>query len=352
MTILGIILVTDRTHLTNFTGDKKMHAIYISLRNISKEIQKRWNAQAWLLLAKVPVSKFPKTVFPGSKTEQGVMPGILGQCLFHRCMKIVLTPLRIDQRKYYIVPSPDGNSRQCMVILMGWIADLEEQLLIAGVKTFSCPVCCAGYDNLPQPGCFGVRTGDLITSVLKEIHEKFPLASAYEFKQEVRKLGLGLSGSFKDPCWEGLGVDLSVFIKQDILHRIHKFIWDHPGTWLRHLLRDQEMDHRFIAQPPLHFQHFGSGISKTSQASGQEHRTYQRLILPVIASHEKVDNKVIKTIWSILDYTYMVQYPVLSEIDLQKMASLLIVFHQNQEIFISNGLQNSDHLCIPKLHAL
>ncbi len=79
---------------------------------------------------------------------------------------------------------------------------------------------------------------------------------------------------------------------------------------------------------------------------------YQRLILPVIAGHEKVDNKVIKTIQSILDYTYMAQYPVLSEIDLQKMASLLVIFHQNKEIFVSNGLGNSDHLHIPKLHAL
>ena len=115
------------------------------------------------------------------------MLGILGQHLFHRCMKIVLTPLRIDERNYYVVPSPDGNSRLCMAILMGWIADLKEQLMIAGVKTFSCPVCCAGYDNLPQPGCFGVCTGDMIVSILKEIHEKFPMASVYEFKQEVKK---------------------------------------------------------------------------------------------------------------------------------------------------------------------
>ncbi len=91
------------------------------------------------------------------------------------------------------------------------------------------------------------------------------------------------------------------------------------------------MDHWFIAQPPLHFQCFGSGISKISQASGWEHWTYQRLILPVIAGHEKVDDKVIKMIQSILDYAYMVPYLVLSE-DLQKMVSLLIVFHQNKEI--------------------
>src|SRR5260370_41351281 len=48
----------------------------------------------------------------------------------------------------------------------------------------------------------------------------------------------------------------------------------------------------------------------------------------------------------------MVQYPVLSEVDLQKMESLLAIFHQNKDIFISNGSWGSDHLCIPKLHTL
>ena len=230
-----------------------MHAVYISLGNISKEIRQKRNAQAWLLLAKVPVSKFSKTQFPSSKTKRGVMPGILSQRLFHLCMKLVLAPLRIDQRKYYVVPSPDGNTRLCMAVLMAWIADLEEQLLITGVKTFSCSVCCTGYEDLPQPGSFGIRTSDSIICVLKQICTEFPSASAYEFKMEVRKLGLGLLGAFEDPCWEGLRIDPYVFIKQDILHGIHKFIWDHPGSWLKNLLGDQEMGCRFIAQPPLHF---------------------------------------------------------------------------------------------------
>ena len=118
----------------------------------------------------------PKPVLRGrldirqiSCLQQEVMLGILSQRLFHRCMKIILTPLRIDERKYYVVPSPDGKSRLSMVILMPWIADLEEQLMIAGVKTFSCPVCCTGYDNLPEPRCFGVRTSNSITSILKAV---------------------------------------------------------------------------------------------------------------------------------------------------------------------------------------
>src|SRR5258708_1933358 len=229
-TILGIILATDCTHLTNFTGDKKMHTVYISLGNISKEVQKKHNAHAWLLLPKIPVPKFSKTSFSGSKTEQEAMPGILSQHLFHVCMKHVLTPLRVNQRSYYVVLSPDGNSRLCIAILMAWIADLEEQLLIAGIMKFSCPVCHAGYKDLPEHANFKVCSGSFILSVLRHIHQKFPSASAYEFKQEVKKLELGISGAFEDPCWEGLGIDPSMFIKQDILHGIHKFIWDHPGV--------------------------------------------------------------------------------------------------------------------------
>ncbi|KAF8342116.1 uncharacterized protein EI90DRAFT_3011659 [Cantharellus anzutake] len=59
----------------------------------------------------------------------------------------------------------------------------------------------------------------------------------YEFKQEVKKLKLGLSGSVENPCWEGLGIEPFVFIKQDILHGIHKFIWDHPGKWMENLVK-------------------------------------------------------------------------------------------------------------------
>ena len=76
------------------------------------------------------------------------------------------------------------------------------------------------------------------------------------------------------------------------------------------------------------------------------------MILPVVTGHEKVDSKVIKSVRLILDCTYMVQYPVLSEIDLKKMDDILLVFHQNKEVFISNESQGSDHFHIPKLYAL
>src|SRR5260370_37003979 len=108
-TILGIILATDHTHLTNFTGDKKMHTIYLSLGNISKDIFQKHNTCAWLLVTKIPISKFSKTQFSRTKTKQDAMPGILSCSLFHECMQQVLEPLQLDQRQYYVEPSPNGR---------------------------------------------------------------------------------------------------------------------------------------------------------------------------------------------------------------------------------------------------
>src|SRR5260370_5011430 len=137
-----------------------------------------------------------------------------------------------------------------------------------------------------------------------------------------------------------------------MLHGLHKFIWDHPGKWLKKLIGKEEMDHHFIAQPPIHTQRLTGGISKISQASGQEHCTYQKLMLPVIFGHEKVNAKVINAIWLVLDFAYMAQYSSLSELNLNKMKDLLSSFNQSKEIFISNGSQESHHFRIPKLHAL
>src|SRR5258708_965227 len=85
-TILGIILVSDHTHLTNFTGDKKMHTVYLSIGNISKDVCQKHNSHALLLVTKIPISKFLKTQFSEPKTEQESMHGILSHTLFHVCM--------------------------------------------------------------------------------------------------------------------------------------------------------------------------------------------------------------------------------------------------------------------------
>ena len=106
------------------------------------------------------------------------------------------------------------------------------------------------------------------------IQQLYPEATTYEFKHEVLKHMNGLSGAVEEFCWEGLPVGPHIFLAQDLLHGCYKFIWDHVAKWLRRMIGIEELDRRFKAQPHLGFQNFSDGISKISQATGHEHRTY------------------------------------------------------------------------------
>lgn len=95
-TLLSVVLASDKTHLTNFSGDQNMHAVYMSIGNIQKDVRNKVSRRAWVLLAKLPTPKFSSLngqVF-ASKEESDRMPGILKAQLFHACMKNVLEPLQ------------------------------------------------------------------------------------------------------------------------------------------------------------------------------------------------------------------------------------------------------------------
>src|SRR5260370_24980040 len=273
--ILSIILASDKTHLTNFSGDKSMHAVYMSLGNIHKDIQRKLSAQTWLLVAKIPVSKFPHTKFQCSKTEQKAMRRILCQCLVHMCMRIILSLTCLDTHKYHVVPGPDGFLWLMMAIMMAWVADLEEQLMIAGIWSYSCPVCMASHHDLDcwqDAVSHAPHSAEAMLAEIQDSCRLFPKASTYEFKKEVKKCESGLSGAVEEFCWGGLPVGPNVFITQDLLHSCYKFIWDHVAEWLTHIVGEDELDLHFKAQPNLGFHNFSNAISKISQPTVHHHK--------------------------------------------------------------------------------
>ncbi len=164
-----------------------------------------------------------------------------------------------------------------MAIMIAWIANLEEQWVIAGVQKYSCPVCMMSYRDLDQwSGAVGhtPRLPETTIAETRWIQQLYPEATTYEFKHEVLKHENGLSGTVEEFCWEGLPVGPHISLAQDPLHGGYKFIWDHVTKWLQCMIGIKELDHHFKAQPHLGSQNFSDGISKISQATGQEHQTY------------------------------------------------------------------------------
>ncbi|EUC60634.1 hypothetical protein RSOL_356350, partial [Rhizoctonia solani AG-3 Rhs1AP] len=84
-TLVPIILSSDATQLTNFSGGKSAWPVYISIGNIPKAIRAKISTYSTLLLAYLPVPKFD--CFPAK--ERGDQKARL----FHESMEVILRPL-------------------------------------------------------------------------------------------------------------------------------------------------------------------------------------------------------------------------------------------------------------------
>jgi hypothetical protein len=138
----GMLLASDATQLTTHSGDVAAHTVYMSLANLDKSTRASTSEHAWILVAYIPKSKFQHTMATLEHRPKAVrkrLLGVLNRRLFHRCMDIITQPLRHTEPHKVI--DPEGNIRSVLYELTGYIADLEEQWMIAGLGKQTCPHC-------------------------------------------------------------------------------------------------------------------------------------------------------------------------------------------------------------------
>lgn len=350
------MLASDKTHLSVYSGDKNMHPVYLSIGNIRKDVRNKPSRQGWMLLAKLPTSKFAafKATLDASDSEKSAMPGILSKRLFHRCMSVVLKPLR--KMEVSTAVDAEGYERQVMGILMAWLADLEELWMILGLAKSSCPKCMAGMNEFDSPDQHECRTGDSILEVLRSIRRDYPDADVWQF---VRKsVQHGLVG-VEHLCWEGLPVDMCRVVCVDALHGLHKMFKDHLVKWVTTAVGESRLDVLFMAQPRrTGFRNFHSGISHITQCTGRENRDLERQLLVAIAADEDLDYRVLRCVRALLDFIFKAGFPLHSEDSLEFMHGDLALFWKSVWIFVSIGARVGEHdniiehFRIPKLHML
>ncbi|KAJ7751483.1 hypothetical protein DFH07DRAFT_745482 [Mycena maculata] len=85
-TLAPIILASDKTQLTRFSGDKQAWPVYLTIGNVDKETRRTPSSRATILLGYIPVSKLE--IFSKKKRS-----GALHQ-MFHDCMCIMLGALK------------------------------------------------------------------------------------------------------------------------------------------------------------------------------------------------------------------------------------------------------------------
>ncbi|KAF9063143.1 hypothetical protein BDP27DRAFT_1145888, partial [Rhodocollybia butyracea] len=164
-TVAPLIIATDKTQLTQFSGSKQAYPVYLTLGNIPRGLRRKPSQQACVLLAYLPVEKLNK--------DQMIQREATGRYhrLFHEAMRQVMAPLITAGKEGVDMASADGEVRCVHPILASYVADFPEQCLVACSKSGTCPKCRVLSANLGEEGPFERRTPKWTLGVMKEARE-------------------------------------------------------------------------------------------------------------------------------------------------------------------------------------
>ncbi|KAG1748824.1 uncharacterized protein EDB91DRAFT_1047398, partial [Suillus paluster] len=124
-TLLGVILSSDKTNITNMTGGCVAHPLLISLANIKMVTRNKASSHAFLLTALLPIAEF---LHPVKR-----MQSVLEAHLVHQCLDIVLEPLKQAARIRQMMSDPLGNLRYCFTPLASYIVDTPKACMLGCV---------------------------------------------------------------------------------------------------------------------------------------------------------------------------------------------------------------------------
>ncbi|QRV79933.1 beige protein [Ceratobasidium sp. AG-Ba] len=100
----SIIVMSDATLLTGFSGDVSAHGVYMSLANIDKSVRNEISQGAWVLIGIIPKSNWDKTLAakPGMTLKQrAAVIAMLNRRLFHKCMEVLSPDLLHGLHKFF-----------------------------------------------------------------------------------------------------------------------------------------------------------------------------------------------------------------------------------------------------------
>ncbi|KIJ48385.1 hypothetical protein M422DRAFT_162676 [Sphaerobolus stellatus SS14] len=219
ITVNPVILTSDSTHLTNFSGDKKVKPLLISSGHIKQHVRAAPSRQAFLCTAFIPEGKFPNLEF-GNVKQAKELPGVLNRRLHHISLRHILQTLVPHETIPKEMLDSEGFLRREIIRIVAYIADLPEQALNAALAPNQCVACLSGTKQFGSPSSCACHTGASILAAIAEIKAEHPNVSAYKFNLEAKTKGLN---GVDEPWWKDFKhLEICDIICPDVLHGLHK----------------------------------------------------------------------------------------------------------------------------------
>ncbi|KAJ7820515.1 hypothetical protein B0H14DRAFT_3147084 [Mycena olivaceomarginata] len=333
-----VIIATDKTQLTQFSGGRSAYPVYLTLGNIPKALRRKPSQNACILLGYLSVDKIArKNLSKKSVTSRN-------QKLFHASMRMILQPLIAAGNDGMDVEGGDGKTRRVYPILASYVADYPEQCLVACSKYGTCPKCLRGAADLQEPLAGVPRTPDWTLEIIRGGEDTGTENKFHDYCMEHEVAGV------HQPFWQGFPLtNISLSLTPDVLHQLYQGVFKHLVGWCQKLMTEAELDARIRSLPPsFGIRHFDKGISSLSQVSGKERKAMARILLGCLVGRLPV--KGIRACRAILDFIYLSQYTTHDDGTLASLRNALEVWHENRDFFITATVREDFN--IPKFHSL
>ncbi|KAF8812629.1 hypothetical protein BYT27DRAFT_7220800 [Phlegmacium glaucopus] len=219
-TISPIILAADKTHLTQFSGNKSAYPVYLTIGNLPKAICRKPSKNACVPIAYLSVDKLNHS----EMTELEHCSHV--QRIFHESMKTVLEPLK-------------KAGHEVHPILTCYVANYPEQCLVTCTKYSTCVKCQRSADDLQNPKPGDPRTKQWTEKVISDAKKKSK-GSSTKFHAEC--MAHDVAGSVYSPFWQDFTyTDIHNCITPDILHQLYQGIFKHLVGWCQSILERKNM---------------------------------------------------------------------------------------------------------------
>lgn len=287
--LIPVLLASDKTHLTNYSGDKSGWPLYLSIGNIRKDIRRKPNNNAWILIGLLPIP--PK----GCGRE-------ISDEIFHRSIERILSPLAAldvagSGTEFHCA---DGFLRRGYPILSAWVADYPEYRTITGCVNMRCPVCEIparemGHTNFKSRRDYDPTNPQYDRQTYpcrdEETYEGL-IAQNLHGKEATQAWGaLGMRRNFKNPLWKMPLCNVFSLWQPDELHVLFLgIVKTMIGDWIIPFCAARNFEKRFhrrFKRVPRYPQlkRFRRTFHEVQSGSwqGKEMRMMARFILIVIA---------------------------------------------------------------------
>ena len=143
---MPIILASDLTHLTNFSGDKKAGPVYLMLENIVSTVRNKPSREAMILLAFLPIpQKFSKQIAAQTEDQHDMNGRIL-----HAVLEQIFQPICGAGSNGIEIKYFDEKVLKCYPILTASLANHEEHVRLRNLARNCCPECKVNAERLGE----------------------------------------------------------------------------------------------------------------------------------------------------------------------------------------------------------